>query len=752
LNKSANQSLILLIVSLLLCFSQAFAATEKKSLEAGLKDYPHLEQFEQGSVTVDFPSIESWSDFRFLRAWLPVEVRLNGDNQSRVGSVRVEAVTDIDFDQRTVRISGPSVLETKFAGADSTQAVKALAARAFEGGAQTVPLDVLLRLLPQDFQIPAQAGDNANLNFEPPNIVVSETPLQLLSIDKEPVKAQIEGTDLEFVVNTNWNVFYDNQDERWYVLNGGTWQTNNYLADGGWTNTDKLPADFDKLAVNDEWQELQKALPARLPADPPTPFMISLQVTELVQLDGPPRLSAIEGTGVHYVRNTQSDLFKFEGHWYFLVSGRWFRNDKLGGSWQSVKDLPSAFAQIPSKHKMGHVLFSVPGTRQAKLSLIEAAIPHRTSVGKSSAANLKVSWVGEPRFVAIEMTKLQRGLNTPYQVISHNNFYYLCYEGAWYFSVSPEGPWQVALQIPDEIYRIPATDPAYNVTFVTLDEEPDASDDKVNFSYSGGYKGSFSTTVSVVHGTGWHYPSSVYWDSRRRPAYWPYASTYGYNIGYHPVGAYYGGRMGFRAGWGGYGGWGGCGGWGGYGGWAGYGGYGGCGGYTSITIESPTVNYNHGYGSAWEGPMQTTPGDPADAAERSLDQYLPAKKSTGNDKFIDTSKDEAVGKTVVSASSLYATTSLSSNMFSGPDGEVYKRENDEWQQYNDGSWSTAERRKQGYGLQNQPMRQEQQRYDKRFVPAHRKVLSRGELDRQEMARLEGMDNYAKYRMQKESNQ
>lgn len=740
MKKSAIQLSTLLIILLLGCNS-ASAASEKNSEVSGLSDYPRLEQFEQGSVKVDFPTIESWDDFRFLQAWLPVEVSLNGDSQARVGSVRLQAVTDIDFEQRTVRISAPSVRELRFTDSGSTEAVSTLAARAFEGGGRTVPLDVLLRLLPADFQVPSRAGDGANLNFEPPVIVVSETPLQLLSIDKEPVKARIEGTSLEFVVNTNWSVFFNKQDERWYVLNDGTWQTNNYLSDGGWVDTDKLPADFAKLAANDEWQDVQKALPAKLPANPPTPFIISLQVTELIQLDGSPRLSAIGSTGVHYVRNTRSDLFKFEGRWYFLVSGRWFSNDDLSGPWQAVKNLPTAFAQIPADHKTAHVLFSVPGTRQAKLSLIEAAIPHRTSIAKSSAADLQVSWVGEPRFVAIEMTKLQRGLNTPYQVIRHNNFYYLCYEGAWYFSASPEGPWQVALQVADEIYRIPATDPAYNVTFVRLDEEQSASEDKVNFSYSGGYTGSFSTTVSVVHGTGWHYPSSVHWDSWHRPAYWPYASTYGYNIGYHPVGAYYGGRMGFRAGWGGYAGWGGCGSWGGYG---------GCGGYTSITIESPTVDFNHGYGSVWEGPLQTTPGDPADAAERSLDKFLPAKKSTGTDKFIDTSKDEAVGKAVVSASSLYATTSLSSNMFSGPDGEVYKRENDEWQQYNDGSWSTAERRKRGYDLQNRPMRQEQPQPE-RFLPAHKKILSRGELDRQELARIEGMDNYSKYRMEKESN-
>ena len=280
------------------------------------------------------------------------------------------------------------------------------------------------------------------------------------------------------------------------------------------------------------------------------------------------------------------------------------------------------------------------------------------------------------------------------------------------------------MQIPDEIYRIPATDPAYNVTFVRVDEGQDATDEDVNYRYSSGYTGSFSTTVTVVHGTGWYYPSNVFWGAGHMPMYWHHRPSYGYNMGYNPIYAGYGGR---------------------------YGMYGGRGYTTSYEIKSPTVDFTHGYGSAWEGPLQTTPGDPAESTQKSLDEFLPEKKSKGTEKFIDTSKDEAVGKTVVSASSLYASSSLSSNMISGPGGEVYKREDDEWQQYNDGSWSTAERRKRGYDLQNQPMRQEQPQRE-RLLPAHKKTLSRGELDRQELARTEGMDNYAKYRMEKESNQ
>ena len=708
-----------------------------------LTNYPRIERFEQGTVQVDFPTLDAWPDFRLLKAWLPVEVTLNGDSNPRIGSAYVQATTDIDFEQRTVAIADLKVLKTRFTDEDQAGVRSSLISKAFQGRESIVPLDVLLRLLPGDFVIPGSATNTPTLNFEPPAIVVSEKPLKLLSIDKEPVKAPLAGTDLEYVVNTNWNVFYYRPDEQWYVLNDDAWQHNNYLADGGWTTTDSLPADFDKLAMNDEWPEIQKALPAHLPEKPPMDFMISLEATELILLDGAPRLSPIGETGISFVSNTQSDLFKSGGHWYFLVSGRWFSNVSLSGNWQSVKDLPDTFSQIPSKHQKGHVLYSVPGTRQAKLALIEAALPHRVSIAKGATADLDATWIGDPKFEAIENTQLQRGLNTPFQIIKHNNFYYLCYEGAWYFSESPHGAWKVAMQVPDEIYRIPASDPAYNVTFVKLEQEQEQAEtrDHVNYSYSSGYKGSFSTRVSVVYGTGWHYPSSVYWDSANGPAYWNHPRTYGYNIGYHPVGAYYGYRGGYRGRWG----------YGPYRGWGAYGPYGGW-GYTrtTMTIESPTVNYTQGYGSVWEGPLQTTPGDPSKSKEQGLEQYLPKKKADGTEKFVHT--DKAAGTAKLSAASLYAGATLSSNRYSGPDGKVYQREDKEWRHYDEGNWDTMQAIAREQPVKAAPKQRPNPESYERYLPAHKRTLSRSELDRQEMARIEGMDQYSEYRMKQESKQ
>ncbi len=718
---------LLIIVSAVFTCQFVQASTVVDGQETGLTDYPRIEHFEQGSVQVDFPTLDAWADFRYLKAWLPVEISLNSESKPHVGSVYVQAATEIDFDHRTVKIFETEVLKTKFPDAGRSDEVSRLTGQAFQGRERTVPLDVLLRLLPENFEIPGQGDEAPQLNFNPPVIRVSRSPLKLLSIDMKPVRASIEGTELDFVVNTNWNVFFHRAQELWYVLNDDVWQQNEYLSDGGWTTTVSLPSDFDSLVGDEYWKGIQKALPLTEPREPPVPFIISLQATELILLDGEPRLEDIVETGIGYVTNTRSDLFNYRDRWYLQVSGRWFSNRELSGQWQSARNLPDAFARIPANHEKGHVLFSVPGTRQAKLAMIEAALPHRVSVSREANPELGLIWVGEPRFEPIETTQLERGLNTPLQIIRHNNFYYLCFEGAWYFSASPEGPWKVALQIPGEIYRIPATDPAFNVTFVRLDQYQEATQEHVDYSYSSGYTGSFSTTVSVVYGTGWHHPSSVYWGPANRPHYWHYGWAYGHNVGYHPVGAYYGGRYGYNNPWRGY--------------------Y----GRTTVTLASPTVDFTHGYGSAWQGPLQTTPGYPGEAVDNSLDEFLPKKQIDGKEEFIDTSKDAPAAPAKVSAATLIAGTTLSSNRVSGPDGEVYKHEDQEWSQYSDGNWNTMQAMEQQYSnaSRQQQGRPETQKGEP-WLPAHKRTLSRSELDRQALARQEGTENYSKYRMEKES--
>ena len=100
---------------------------------------------------------------------------------------------------------------------------------------------------------------------------------------------------------------------------------------------------------------------------------------------------------------------------------------------------------------------SVPGTPEAEDAVLIAQIPTTVTVNVAQAAvaKSKVSYVGAPQFAPIEGTTLQYATNTPNKVIQVGTQYYLCYQGVWFVSFSPQGPWQTAQTVPQAIYTIP---------------------------------------------------------------------------------------------------------------------------------------------------------------------------------------------------------------------------------------------------------------------------------------------------------
>lgn len=379
------------------------------------------------------------------------------------------------------------------------------------------------------------ADVQAQLNSHPPRIVVSSKPMELMLIDGPPTKVQIDGTGLEYVVNTNWNIFHSPEMDTWYILKDGSWLFSNMLSSGQWRSTIELPADFLTLQVSSNWRLVAAAMPPRKPETPARPFTISYEPTELVLIDGPAELEAIGEGGLQFVSNTRNDLFLFDSQYYLLISGRWFRTKDVKRQWSPVKQLPLVFAEIPADHRKAEVLSSVAGTPQAKAAVAEAAKPKLAKLSVKAGDNMQVPYVGEPSFVEIEGTELLRAENTPYQVIMHNNFYYLCHDGAWYSSTGATGPWRAATEVPEAMYTIPPTDPAYNVTFVRVEAFDDSSD-KVAYTSTSGYYNRYYNGATMVYGTGWYYPGYY-----NRSAYWRYPSTYGYGRwGHYPGYGYHG--------------------------------------------------------------------------------------------------------------------------------------------------------------------------------------------------------------------
>ena len=508
--------------------------------------YPKILTTEQGVVTIHHPQIETWDRFEVLSGWVPIEARLKDSEINWISSVKFEGQTDIDFVARLVVLHDIKIVEHKNAGQEPPEVVANMVHEAISLQPRSIILDVLLRALPEDFEVTGKALPEPELKFDPPKIFISTTPAALMIIDGEPVKVPIDDTRLEFVVNTNWDLFWDTKKARWYVLNDGAWQRSDILLGTEWETTKRLPGDFKKIPKTKNWEAVHEALPAKKPEVDPPKILISQEPAELILIDGTPKLEPIADTGIRYVSNTDGDLFAYSDRYYYLVSGRWFSTYLLEGEWDPVPivDLPEPFKRIPSDHAKSSVLVSVPGTVDARVARIEAQIPRTAEIDSTAGQDLEVYYAGDPEFVAIEGTTLKRAVNTSNQVIAYNGYYYLCYNAVWFFSTKPDGPWSPASKIPDEIYKIPASDPAHNVTYVYVYEQPASStvsSTQVTFAYTSGYYGVYPYTT-VVYGTGWYYPPYVYYPSYGYPYYWHYPTSYGYGAWYNPATGVYGQR------------------------------------------------------------------------------------------------------------------------------------------------------------------------------------------------------------------
>ena len=259
----------------------------------------------------------------------------------------------------------------------------------------------------------------------------------------------------------------------------------------------------------------------------PTVYVSTIPA-ELLQTEGAPNLVPIEGTDLMQVQNSDNALFLSERdqHYYVLLSGRWFKSTTIVGPWEFVpyQRLPGDFAKIPATHPKANVLVSVPGTPQANEAVIANSIPQTATVQRHEA-KLDVTYDGAPAFKPITGTTLQYAVNTPAPVIEvDTHSFYSVENGVWFVAGSPNGPWEVATNVPPVIYSIPASSPLHYVTYAQV---YGSTPDDVYVGYTPGYLGTEVCPDNVVvYGTGWSYPPYI-------GSYWVGGPcTYGFGAGF----------------------------------------------------------------------------------------------------------------------------------------------------------------------------------------------------------------------------
>ncbi len=678
----------------------------------GMGTWPHTVAGENGTATIYQPQVISWPEHRTLNARIAIGITPTGAKTPMFGVIEVAFATQTELAERTVVLTEPRLVSAKFPSVDPAQGGQieariraALAAMEVK----RVPLASIVQSLEQQAGKPAEVA----LDNTPPRIFVSTRAASLVVFDGEPVLAPVANSSLSVVVNTNWDVFVDNATRTWYLLIGGSWMAAPD-AKGPWMPAGPLPPAFAALPADANFANVKKQIPGRPMAakDAPTVFTATTPSAIIVST-GPPQFVPIRGTSLQYVANTDAALFKdtSDGRFFYLVSGRWFAAADINGPWTfATTSLPAGFARIPPDSPRAFVLASVPGTPQAQEALIEAQIPQQGTLNRDTA-KLSVAYAGEPKFAPIPGTPMSYAVNTSFNVIGTSEGYYACYQGAWFAAAAPAGPWTLAATVPQVIYTIPPSSPMYPCTYVRVYA---ATPQTVTYAYTSGYTMSYVSAGVVVYGTGYYYPPYVY--PAPIPIYYPYPYSYAGATYYNSTtgawaqgGAIYGPYGGAAKG-------------GTYynpttGAYAQGGAiYGPNGGAGAFSAYNPTTG-SYAHGSAAYGPD----GAAANASwynantgrtgstQQNSNAYgrwgsttvsgpnqTVHTQSQGNasgsaGSFSSSSGAKGAGVSGAGGNSAGAVKTAGGDVYAGADGNVYKKTDDGWQKYDNGSWNSVDK-------------------------------------------------------------
>jgi hypothetical protein len=486
-------------------------------------------------IVVYQPQVYSWDGQKHMVAFAAASYLPNGKPKPELGTLKLEADTKVALAERLVMFSVLKITESNFPNLpkEQTQELITEIDKTIPAEDRYIALDRVLSQVDKSQIVPKNAP---GIKSDPPKIFMSRTPAILLNFDGDPIWSPIKENELKFAINTNWDIFQHGPTGLYYLRYDTVWLKAADLK-GPWSYAGKLPDSFMKLPADDNWKDVRDNLPGKAIKVAPTVYF-STEPAELILFDGELKYVPVPGTPLLWISNTESDVFRLgkDGPVYYHVAGRWFKAPNINGNWTfATPDLPAEFKQISLEHPRSRVLASVPGTQQAAEAVLLAQVPQTARVNKREVKAPDVIYQGDPQYEAIQGTQLQRAVNTDKDIIKVGDVYYMCFQGIWFMSSAAKGPWTIATSVPTEIYQIPASSQAYNVTYVSVEEDDNEDDDWVTYSTYAGYEGTMIAWGCAVWGTGWYYPPYYGYG-----VYYPYWRTYGYGSWYNPYTGRYG--------------------------------------------------------------------------------------------------------------------------------------------------------------------------------------------------------------------
>jgi hypothetical protein len=239
-----TQSMKLRTISLLQCviiIVALFASPVERAFstaapnQAGDPGWPR-ERYQNGTRLIIYqPQVDDWRNFQDL-SWRMAISLTPKNGKTAVGVVEMKGNTDVDNVAKVAIITNPQVTGTYFPSLDKASAEKMEQLfKTFVPSTFSISLHSLIASTPKK-----EAPAGAQLNNDPPKIFVGYRPSILLSINGEPVLSQVPNTNLKFVANTQWPLFFDSANSTYYLAVGQQWLAGSSL-EGQWSATTKLP-------------------------------------------------------------------------------------------------------------------------------------------------------------------------------------------------------------------------------------------------------------------------------------------------------------------------------------------------------------------------------------------------------------------------------------------------------------------------------------------------------------------------------
>ncbi len=513
-----NLFITIFSISTLLCFAQE---------EETQKFWPKEVETEGFVTTLYQPELESFKG-NILEGRMALSINPT-DGDIVFGAVWFKCVLAVDKDERTAVLEKMDIVQIHFPDVDDKEKIekfKTNLSKEIESWDMVMSLDRIVASM-KDVEGLQKISDN--ISNEPPVIYYSKTPTTLITIDGDPKIKEDKDNKVQYVLNTPFFIAAELDASTYFIKGGKFWYTSKSITEG-WVEIaeKKVPKKVAQFAKNMSDDEGEPDSATAVITEAPV-IIVSTVPAEIILTDGEPDYAAIEGTNLLYVKNSEEDIImdiKSQEH-YILVAGRWYHAKKIDDNkwtFEEPENLPEDFSKIPENSDIGNVRINIPGTPEAQDALLEQSIPQTATVTKSEVS-LEVTYDGEPKFEPIEGTEMEYAINTDKSVIKIGKMYYSVDNAIWFESKSAKGPWKVSDKRPDEVDKIPADNPVYNIKYVYI---YDSTPEVVYIGYLPGYNYSYVYGGVVVYGTGYYYQP---WYGAY---YYPHPVTYGYGVHYNP--------------------------------------------------------------------------------------------------------------------------------------------------------------------------------------------------------------------------